>query len=325
MSRLRKQSTYRKKNSKKAPATLSKAINKVGLSESSIRVNRVGGPMGHAGGMSMSDLRQATISPYVSNAIPRNWSSANVVVPLQLPDSTVAYSVPYYMGVQHQDQLAAVLPPHNSIPRRGFVTKGAKVLKEFQSSEDLPFLRVFTATVYSGARLLKKIALLHPHLTTSLNVAESALQTESKSRDEKAKDGQEKTNILDELSAIGNYTAVFDVTFGHKDSFKHPTDPPILENKVSFPLGEPDPSFKLDRYLKEGRVPPGALAYPRYKVASVSFSASDVELNCLHSDMHFGPRQSHHDRDRFRRGSWLRCVNERALFFPEGAAILDWN
>jgi hypothetical protein len=47
--------------------------------------------------------------------------------------------------------------------------------------------------------------------------------------------------------------------------------------------------------------------------------------NSLHSDMHFGPRQSHHDRDRFRRGSWLRCVNEPPLFFPVGAAILDWN
>jgi hypothetical protein len=57
-------------------------------------------------------------------------------------------------------------------------------------------------------------------------------------------------------------TAVFNVTFGHKDSFKHPTDPPILENKVSFPLGEPAPSFKLDGYRKEGRVPPGALSYP---------------------------------------------------------------
>jgi hypothetical protein len=75
MSRLRKQSTYRKKNSKKAPATLSKAINKVGLPESSIRVNRVGGPIGHAGGMTMSGLRRATISPYVPDAIPCNWSS----------------------------------------------------------------------------------------------------------------------------------------------------------------------------------------------------------------------------------------------------------
>jgi hypothetical protein len=48
---LRNQSTYRKKNSKEAPATLSKAIDKVGLVKSSICVNMVGGPMGHAGGM----------------------------------------------------------------------------------------------------------------------------------------------------------------------------------------------------------------------------------------------------------------------------------
>jgi hypothetical protein len=121
--------------------------------------------------------------------------------------------------------------------------KGAKVLKDFQSSKDLPFLQVFTATVYSGAQILQQIALLHPHLTTSPNVLESALQTESTAR-------KERTNILDSLAVIGNYTTVFDVTFGHKDSFKHPTDPPILENKVSFPLGEPDQLLNLDGYLK---------------------------------------------------------------------------
>jgi hypothetical protein len=54
------------------------------------------------------------------------------------------------------------------------------------------------------------------------------------------------------------------------------------------------------------------LLYPRYKVASVSFAASDVELHCLHSDMHFGPRQSH--QDCFRRGSWLRQVQDAPLF-----------
>jgi hypothetical protein len=179
-------------------------------------------------------------------------------------------------------------------------------LNEFQLSENLPFLRVFTATVYSGARILRKMALHPPRLTTSPNVVDSALLNESTAR-------QEGMNLLDSLAAIGNYTAVFDVTFGHKDSFKYTTDPPILENKVSFPLGEPDPLLNLDGYKKEGRVPPGALAYPRYKVASVSFAASDVELHCLHLDMRFGPRQSHHHRSR--RGSWLRRVQDAPLFF----------
>jgi hypothetical protein len=78
--------------------------------------------------MSMSDVRQATISPYVSNALPRNCSYANIVVPLQLRASTVALSVPHYIAVKQQEELEATSPPHNSIPRRGFVSKGPKVL-----------------------------------------------------------------------------------------------------------------------------------------------------------------------------------------------------
>jgi hypothetical protein len=57
LSCLRNQSTYQKKNWRKAPATLSKTINKIGLVESSIPVNMVGGPIGHADGMAMSDIR----------------------------------------------------------------------------------------------------------------------------------------------------------------------------------------------------------------------------------------------------------------------------
>jgi hypothetical protein len=107
--------------------------------------------MGHAGGMTMSDVRKATISPYVSNALPRNSSASNIVVPFWLRDLTVAFVPPYYIGVRQQEELTAASPPHNSIPRRGFVATGKRVLKDFQLSEDLPFLRVFTATVYSGA------------------------------------------------------------------------------------------------------------------------------------------------------------------------------
>jgi hypothetical protein len=101
------------------------------------------------------------------------------------------------------------------------------------------------------------MALHHPHLTTSSKGVKSTLLTEFTA-------WQDRMNTLDSLAAIGNYTAFFDVTFGLNGSFKHPTDPPILENKVSFPLGEPDLLLNLDGYLKEGRVPPGALAYPRY-------------------------------------------------------------
>jgi hypothetical protein len=100
------------------------------------------------------------------------------------------------------------------------------------------------ATIYSGAQILGKIALLHSHLTTSPKAVELTLQTESTAQ-------QERVNTLDSLAAIFNYTTVFDVTFGHKDSFKHPKYPPIFEKQVWFPLGEPDPSLNLDGYLKK--------------------------------------------------------------------------
>ena len=80
--------------------------------------------MGHAGGMTMSDLRQDTVSPYVSNALPCNRSIGNIIVPLQLHDLTVAYAVPYYIGVKQQEELAVASPPHCNIPRRGFVLPG---------------------------------------------------------------------------------------------------------------------------------------------------------------------------------------------------------
>jgi hypothetical protein len=106
-------------------------------------------------------------------------------------------------------------------------------------------------------------------------------------------------NILDALGTVGDYTTVFDVlTFGHRYSVSHPTDSPVSETKVSFPLGEPDLSVNLDEYLQKGRVPPGGLAYPRYKVATVLFATSNVELHCLHSNVHCGPPQSQH-KDRF--------------------------
>jgi hypothetical protein len=103
-------------------------------------VNRVEGPMGHAGGMTMSDLRQDTVSPYVSETLPRNCSIENIIVPLQLHDLTVAYTIPYYSSVKQQEELAVASLPHCSIPRRGFVSPGARVLKDLQSSNDLPFL-----------------------------------------------------------------------------------------------------------------------------------------------------------------------------------------
>jgi hypothetical protein len=118
---------------------------------------------------------------------------------------------------------------------------------------------------------------------------------------------------------------MFDSIFGHQDSFTH-NDGGLLENKVSFPQGSPDTSVKMEGVLATGSVSPGALAYPKYKIAILSCALSDVELYYLEKDIYCSPRQMHQvDADkRSRRGAWTRG-GEDLRFYAEGYALLDWN
>ena len=129
-------------------------------------------------------------------------------------------------------------------------------------------------------------------------------------------------NYIYALCALGEYTTVLDWIFGRKYHFSH-TGAPLLENKLLL-QGYPESSVKIDSYLQTRRVPPDALAYPRDKVATVSLASYDVELNCLHSDLHFGPRQNYSETHRLQHVSWLRQGGE-TIFFPEGAAVLGWT
>jgi hypothetical protein len=145
------------------------------------------------------------------------------------------------------------------------------------------------------------------------------------SNDQLIADRHECKNFVDVLSELGEYTTVFDSISGHQDSLTH-TDGALLENKSSFPQGDPDSSISLCNGT-EGRVPPGALAYPKYKIATLSFALSDVELHCLDKDLHCSPRQMDQvgaDR-RSRRGAWIRHSDGTSLFYPGGFALLDWN
>jgi hypothetical protein len=101
-------------------------------------------------------------------------------------------------------------------------------------------------------------------------------------------------NFLDVVTELGEYTAVLDSIFGHQDSFTH-TDGALLENKASFPQGSPDTSVKMEGFVASGSVPSGALAYPKYKIATLSFALSEVELHYLDKDLHCSPRQMHQE------------------------------
>jgi hypothetical protein len=435
---LRRAAPYREVNSHKAPSTVDAAIQKKGLRGSCLRVNRVGGPNGHAGGFSLQELKAKVCSPFISGCIPRNPVGSVIAWPVGSGGrgGGVTEIIPFYVTVQMENGLKVMHPPHCAIPRHGFVSTGKRVLAEFHNEQDLrplevgrpvAFLRIFTASVYSGARILCQLGQLHPLLKTSEVAAKRTLDSERRRRDihsagaltpssstrsrragergsyspgqavfvvdsnatwpahvvgparpdsvEKqffvkfvgdldksttipisrllpdafgdecnrgddddvvrptffsndklvAERGHHSKNFLDVLTELGEYTTVFDSIFGHQDSFTH-TDGPLLENKASFPQGSPDPSIKIEHFLPTGSVPPGALAYPKYKVATLSFALSDVELHCLDRDLHCSPRQIHRkDADnRSRRGAWTRQGDD-SRFYPEGYALLDWN
>jgi len=98
--------------------------------------------------------------------------------------------------------------------------------------------------------------------------------------------------LIHALAACGEYTSVYDVVYGHYDNFNH-TDGKLIENKLPLIYGEPDYSESLYSYLRSGKVPPGALYYPRYKISTLSYALSDIELRILHLDLHLGPHQRH--------------------------------
>ena len=88
-----------------SPDTMSKSIAKVGLVKSCICVNMVIGPMGHVGGMSMSNIRHDMISLFVTGTIPSNRFFANVVISIQRPDYSLASTNPFCISVKEKDTL----------------------------------------------------------------------------------------------------------------------------------------------------------------------------------------------------------------------------
>jgi hypothetical protein len=61
--------------------------------------------------------------------------------------------------------LNVTCPPHCAFSRHGFVSTGTRVLAVFQKDQDmrlLEFLRIFTATVYNGAGILRELGMFSP-------------------------------------------------------------------------------------------------------------------------------------------------------------------
>jgi hypothetical protein len=79
----------------------------------------------------------------------------------------------------------------------------------------------------------------------------------------------------------------------------------------------------------DGKIPPGALAYLRFKVYTINYAMLDIELHQLHGEMHLGSRDLTKPKD-CHRGVWMRKpatkkTEAETMFYPEGYAVLDWH
>lgn len=169
----------------------------------------------------------------------------------------------------------------------------------------------------------------------------------------------ESPTFLDALLAVGEYTALVDVIYGHEDHFGIQAGQ-LIENKMTLHRGTAEPDLHLSQLPSIGDVPPGALAVVRYKVATIVCSMQDVELHELHEVVHTGsvrrrcsrdrtasdvdaaellPNMSKRSQKRKRRaeredvrrslrntrGCWRRVSDSRGgIFYPNGVALTDW-
>jgi hypothetical protein len=91
---------------------------------------------------------------------------------------------------------------------------------------------------------------------------------------------------LDTLLALGEYTTIVDVIYNHYDRFGNLAGK-LIENKMAVHRGPPSLSFN-SWTSSCTEVPPGALGFPRYKVATICTAMDAVELHELHDTMHAG-------------------------------------
>lgn len=168
--------------------------------------------------------------------------------------------------------------------------------------------------------------------------------------------------FLDALLAVGEYTTLVDLVYGHEDHFGIKAGQ-LIENKMTLHRGSAVPDLHMSQLPSIGDVPPGALALVRYKVATIVCSMQDVELHELHEVVHTGSGAGQYSSDkkasdsdheavfspmatcsqrskkrkrraertdavrnlRNTRGCWRRVSDSRAgIFYPNGVALTDW-
>ena len=99
---------------------------------------------------------------------------------------------------------------------------------------------------------------------------------------------------------------------GHRDNFGKGSTP-TLENKMVITQGPP--TFVEGKQRAAELL--GALAYPRFKVATTCAAGSDIEIHDLFTEIHFTSKTPGAGRVAYERGS--------GRIFYHGVAVCDWS
>jgi hypothetical protein len=119
------------------------------------------------------------MSPLITCPVPRNPPALSIILPIDSSaKSGTPFLIPYYLTVKGEVR-KVVTPIYNTIPVKGFVTTGARAVKYL--SDDVStktMLQTFTATTYSGARILARLTMEHPDLATSQAAVTTTIASE---------------------------------------------------------------------------------------------------------------------------------------------------
>jgi hypothetical protein len=273
-----------------------KKLIKKKLLTSCLRVGRVSGPYGHAGGRELNELRILCCSQLVKNAMPRS-KLGSIVVSYHAAGqkNTICELIPYYIGVKDK-VCRAVSPPFNAIPRLGWIVNNKDVSTKLQqqntneSLESKTCTQVFkteVASLFSGACILSGLFRRHPELHSGADSVHNMMAL----YDSVVKQTAPKS-AMNGLLDLGRCSVIIENTFGHLDSYQGKrTNEQLksLQSKYVLKIGRKS-SLRLSGYLQDGTIPPGSLAYPRYKVYTICRAMKDVELHSLDNTVHFSSR-----------------------------------
>lgn len=154
------------------------------------------------------------------------------------------------------------------------------------------------------------------------------------------------------LMEKSEFSTLIDTVAGHADHYSADKKKDSeLEGKITLIMGAPDTSIDIVGYQKKGLVPPGFLAYPEYGVATVCYANQDLEYhdlstskvihttalidhgqstevsrNAAHIDNRIVNEQGEGGNDEaYSRGVWTRTRSRAPTFYPQGAALTQYE